>query len=100
MQQNNINITGHRLDITQAIREFTLNKFDKLQRHYDKITSINVIFDVEKLTQIAEATVYVSKGEFHARCESENLYASIDELIDKLDRQLLKHKEKMNHHRE
>ena len=53
-----INITGHRMDITPAIRSFTEEKFQKLERHFDHITSINVVYDVEKLRQIAEATVY------------------------------------------
>lgn len=100
MQNSNINITGHGLDVTPAIKEFTLSKFDKLQRHFDKITSINIIFDVEKLSQVAEATVHVSKGELFASSESNNLYSSIDDLIGKLDRQLIKHKEKMRDHRD
>lgn len=93
-----INITGHRLEVTPAIKTFTEEKFNKLERHFDQITSINVVFDVEKLRQIAEATVFVAKGELHASSESEDLYAAIDVLIDKLDRQLIKHKEKIRQH--
>ncbi|ARB93469.1 ribosome hibernation promoting factor [Legionella longbeachae] len=94
-----INITGHHMDVTPAIRAFTEEKFDKLERHFDQITSINVVFGVEKLRQIAEATVYIAKGELHASSESDDLYTAIDTLIDKLDRQLIKHKEKIrNHH--
>tara|TARA_B100000949_G_C14021988_1_gene341690 strand:+ start:290 stop:586 length:297 start_codon:yes stop_codon:yes gene_type:complete len=95
-----INFTGHRMDLTPALVSFTQQKFDKLERHFDKITSINVVFDVEKLRQIAEATVLVSQGELHARSESEDMYASVDGLVDKLDRQLKKHKEKMRAHRD
>ncbi len=95
-----INITGHRLDVTPALRQFTKEKFDKLQRHFDKITTINVTFDVEKLMQIAEATIFVSKAELHARSESEDMYTAIDSLIDKLDRQIIKHKEKIKGHRD
>lgn len=95
-----INITGHHMDVTPAIRTFTEEKFDKLERHFDHITSINVVFGVEKLRQIAEATVYVAKGELHASSESDDLYAAIDALIDKLDRQLIKHKEKNRNHHE
>lgn len=90
-----INFTGHRMEITPALRTFTEAKFDKLERHFDKITAINVIFDVEKLRQIAEATILVAKGEVHASSESEDMYTAIDILVDKLDRQLIKHKEKM-----
>lgn len=93
-----INITGHRLEVTPSIRNFTEEKFNKLERHFDQITSINVVFDVEKLRQIAEATVFVSKGELHASSEADDLYAAIDILIDKLDRQLIKHKEKIRNH--
>lgn len=95
-----INFTGHGMDVTPALKTFTREKLDKLERHFDKITTINVVFDVEKLTQIAEATVLVSKGELHARSESEDMYAAIDTLVDKLDRQLIKHKEKVREHRE
>ncbi|MCC5792401.1 MAG: ribosome-associated translation inhibitor RaiA [Legionellaceae bacterium] len=94
-----INFTGHRLELTPAMVEFTRQKFDKLERHFDKITAINVVFDVEKLRQIVEATILVSQAELHARSESEDMYTSIDSLVDKLDRQLLKHKEKMRAHR-
>jgi len=90
-----INFTGHRMEVTPALRSFTEEKFDKLERHFDKITAINVIFDVEKLRQIAEATILVAKGEVHASSESEDMYTAIDILVDKLDRQLIKHKEKI-----
>lgn len=90
-----INITGHRIEVTPALRAFTEDKFDRLERHFDHITNINVIFDVEKLRQIAEATILVTKGEVHASSESEDMYAAIDTLVDKLNRQLIKHKEKI-----
>ncbi|USQ14213.1 ribosome-associated translation inhibitor RaiA [Legionella lytica] len=93
-----IHITGHRMEVTPAIRTYAEEKFTKLEHHFDHITKINVIFDIEKLRQIAEATIYVAGGELHASSESENLYAAIDALIDKLDRQLLKHKEKIRSH--
>lgn len=95
-----INIKGHRLEVTPALKTFTQEKFDKLERHFDKITAINVLFDVEKLRQIAEATILVAKGELHATAESEDMYTAIDILVDKLDRQLIKHKEKIRGHRE
>ena len=95
-----INIKGHRMEVTDALKAFTQEKFHKLERHFDKITAINVIFDVEKLRQIAEATILVSKGEIHASAESEDMYTAIDILVDKLDRQLIKHKEKIREHRE
>ena len=95
-----INITGHRLDVTPALRAFTEEKFERLERHFDHITSIHVIFDVEKLRKIAEATILVTKGELHASSESEDMYAAIDKLVDKLNAQLMKHKEKILDHRD
>ncbi|MFL0796998.1 MAG: ribosome-associated translation inhibitor RaiA [Cellvibrionaceae bacterium] len=89
-----INISGHHLEVTDSIRDYVINKLDRLQRHNDQITSNNVILSVDKLIQKAEATVHVSGAEFFAESESEDLYAAIDQLADKLDRQLIKHKEK------
>ncbi len=95
-----INFTGHGIDITPALKTFTEEKFKKLERHYDRILSIHVVFHVEKLNQIAEATVHVTKDEIHAHASAENMYTSIDDLVNKLDRQLIKHKEKLDNHRE
>jgi putative sigma-54 modulation protein len=93
-----INFTGHRIEVTPSLRNFTQEKFDKLERHFDKITSIHVVFDVEKLRQIVEATILVVKGEIHASSEAEDMYTAIDTLVEKLDRQLIKHKEKLRGH--
>ncbi|MFI4919732.1 MAG: ribosome hibernation-promoting factor, HPF/YfiA family [Legionellales bacterium] len=95
-----INITGHRIDVTSALRTFTEEKFDRLERHFDQITAIHVVFDVEKLRQIAEATILVAKDKLHASSESEDMYAAIDLLVDKLNKQLVKHKEKIQDHRD
>lgn len=95
-----INFTGHNVDVTPALKSYAEEKFNKLERHFDKITSIHVVFSIEKLSQLAEATVMIAKGELHAGSESEDMYASIDSLVDKLDRQLIKHKEKTRDHRE
>ena len=89
-----LNISGHHLEITDPIKEYVTVKLSKLERHHDRITSTNVILSVDKLSQKAEATVHVSGGEFFANSEHDDLYAAIDLLTDKLDRQLIKHKEK------
>ena len=89
-----IHFTGHRVEVTTALKNFTEEKFQKLEHHFDKITAVNVVFEVEKLRHIAEATLLISKGEVHASAESENMYTAIDLLVDKLDKQLMKHKEK------
>ena len=91
-------ISGHHLDLTDPIREYVITKLSKLERHYEQITSTSVILSVDKLQQIAEATVHVSGGELFANAEHEDLYAAIDALTDKLDRQLIKHKEKHRGH--
>jgi len=89
-----INISGHHIEITEAMRAYVLEKFEKLERHFEHITSIHVILEVEKNRQTAEATIHVKGGELFADATKEDLYAAIDMLIDKLDRQILKHKEK------
>lgn len=93
-----INLTGHHVDITDSLREYVDNKFAKLERHFDHITNVHVILNVEKLTQKAEATVHLSGAELFATSEHEDMYAAIDGLIDKLDRQVVKHKEKIKRH--
>ncbi|MDW6002864.1 ribosome hibernation promoting factor [Vibrio mangrovi] len=93
-----ININGHHIDLTDSMQDYVHSKFDKLERFFDHINSIQVILRVEKLQQIAEATLHVNQGEIHATSEDENMYAAIDNLIDKLVRQLNKHKEKLSSH--
>ena len=90
----NLNLTGRHLEITPAIREHVLSKLDKVKRHFDSVIDINVILSVDKLVQKAEATVHVSGKNIHAETTDSNLYVAIDALIDSLDRQVLKHKEK------
>jgi len=95
-----INITGHHVDITPALHAYVEEKFERLERHFDNITNAHVILEIEKDRQKAEATIHVSKGQVYADAENENMYAAIDSLADKLDRQIKKHKEKLkDHHR-
>ncbi len=95
-----INITGHHIDLTDALHEYVNSKFAKLERHFDNITNVQVILTVQNKSQQAEATVHISGGELFAKCISEDLYAAIDGLIDKLDRQVIKHKEKLKQHKQ
>ncbi len=92
----NIHLTGHHLEITPAIREYTTSKFGKIKRHFDNVIDVNIILSVEKLRQKAEATIHISGKNIFVECENENLYAAIDELVDTLDRQVKKHKEKQS----
>lgn len=89
-----INVSGHHVEVTPALRDYVNTKLSKLQRHFDHITNTDVTLSVEKLIQKAEASVHVAGADLFAACESEDMYAAIDTLTDKLDRQLIKHKEK------
>ncbi|MFC3121319.1 ribosome hibernation promoting factor [Agaribacter flavus] len=93
-----INLTGHHVDITDSLRNYVDTKFEKLERHFDHINNVHVILNVEKLSQKAEATLHISGGEIFANSEHTDMYAAIDGLIDKLDRQVIKHKEKLKRH--
>lgn len=89
-----LNITGHHVELTSALKDYVTAKFQKLERHFDHISNAQVTLSVEKQRQEAEAILHISGGELHACAEHEDMYAAIDLLIDKLDRQILKHKEK------
>ena len=96
----NLIVTGHHLDVTDSLRHYVTSKMDRLERHSDDITDVHVILTVEKQRQKAEATVKVKGAQLFADAIDEDMYASIDLLTDKLDRQLIKHKEKLkDHHR-
>jgi putative sigma-54 modulation protein len=90
-----ITVSGHHVDVTPALRDYVNTKLSKLQRHFDNITNSAVTLTVEKLVHKAEATVHVAGADLFALAESEDMYAAIDALVDKLDRQLIKHKEKV-----
>lgn len=93
---SDIIIAGHHMEITDAIKSYTIKKFEKIERHFEKITKVNVMLKVDKNQQIAEATIMApGHAEFFAQSSDNNLYASIDALVDKLDRQVVKHKEKL-----
>jgi putative sigma-54 modulation protein len=94
----NINITGHHVEVTAAIRDYVNSKLDRVIRHFDHVTSVHVILSVEKLKQKAEVTLHVKGKDIHADCTGADLYASIDSVTDKLDRQVVKHKEKVTDH--
>ncbi len=93
-----INLTGHHVEITASLREYVNEKFAKLERHFDHINNVYVVLTVEKLNQKAESTVHLNGTEVHASAVNLDMYASIDSLIDKLDRQILKYKGKISQH--
>jgi putative sigma-54 modulation protein len=97
----NLQLSGRHLEITPAIRSYVTDKFVRITRHFDHVIDVNVIMSVDKLVQKVEANVHVRGKDFFVECTDANMYAAIDGLADKLDRQILKHKEKtVDHHQE
>ena len=94
-----VNLSGHHVEITDSLRNYVNEKVDKLDRHFDHALDIHIVLTVEKLQHKAEANLHVSGGSLHAEDVREDMYAAIDGLVDKLDRQGKKHKEKMKNHR-
>ncbi len=90
----NLTISGHHLEVTPAIRDYVASKMDRIKRHFDNVITVNVIMRVEKLVHQIEVTLHVKGHDFHAHSEDANMYAAIDFLADKLDRQIVKYKEK------
>jgi putative sigma-54 modulation protein len=102
----NLTISGHHLEVTPALREYVLTKLDRVTRHFDQVVDINVLLSVEKLKekerrQKAEVTLHVKGKDIFVENAHEDLYAAIDQLMDKLDRQVCRHKEMLqdHHHR-
>ena len=95
-----LNLTGHHVDLTTPMRDYVNSKMERLERHFDHVTDIHVVLSVEKQRHKAEATMNVSGGKLFADSVQGDMYAAIDSLVDKLDRQVKKHKEKLtDHHR-
>lgn len=94
----NLNLTGHHLEITPAMREYVQSKLSRVSNHFDHVIDVKVTMSVEKLVQKVEATIHVPGNDIHAESSDENMYSAIDTLADKLDRQVLKHKEKHGDH--
>jgi putative sigma-54 modulation protein len=90
----NLNLTGHQLPITPAIREYIAAKLERITHHFDHVIDVNVILSVEKLQHKIEATVHVRGRDIFCESSAADMYAAIDGLIDKLDRTIIKHKEK------
>jgi len=95
----NLIVTGHHVEVTNSMRNYVTDKIRRLQRHSENLFNINVTLTVEKSRQKAEATISVAGQKLYADTTQPDMYASIDLLIDKLDRQLIRHKEKSKGHR-
>ncbi len=94
-----LNISGHHLDITPALRQHSNEKISKIKHHFDQVINVNMILEVQKDVQMAEATIHLSGTDLFAKAQSSDMYVSIDQLINKLDSQIIKHKEQLHSHR-
>ena len=94
-----IHLSGHHVDITPALRQFVSEKLERVERHFDHLGKVHVILSVEKMRHKAEATIHLSRSTVFADAEAEDMYAAIDALVDKLDRQVKKQNEKNKDHR-
>jgi putative sigma-54 modulation protein len=94
----NVQVSGHHVEVTQAIRDYVMSKLERIQRHFDQVIDINVILSVQKLRQKAEISVHMSGKDIHVESDDEDMYAAIDLMMDKLDRQIIKHKQKTFSH--
>jgi putative sigma-54 modulation protein len=95
----NLQLTGHHLDITPAIRDYVVAKLGRVNRHFDHVIDVSVVLSVNKLQQKIEANVHVRGKDLHAQSIDADMYAAIDALADKLDRQVVKYKEQLKDHR-
>ena len=96
----NLQISGHHIEVTPALHDYVTSKLERVTRHFDNLIGVNVILSVDKLKQIAEVTVHLRGKDVYVEAEDADLYAAIDLLVDKLDRQIQKYKQKaQNHHR-
>lgn len=91
----NLHLTGHHVEITPAIRDYVTQKLEKIERHFDHVIDVTVVMTVEKLDQRIEANVHLSGKDIHVQAHDGDMYAAIDGLIDKLDRQVIRHKERL-----
>lgn len=99
----NLTISGHHLEVTPALRSYVTTKLDRITRHFDQVVDVKVLLSVEKQKekerrQKAECNIHVKGSDLFAECANEDLYAAVDELVDKLDRQVVRHKNRLNDH--
>ncbi len=94
-----VTIDGHHVEVTDSMADYIRGKLSRIERHFDHVVDVHVVVAVEKQRHKAEATVHVAGNTLHAHSENDDMYAAIDLLLDKLDRQVVKHKEKITNHR-
>ena len=91
-----INISGHHVELTAALQDFIKSKMKRIERHFDHVMDVHVVLGAQRQLHTVEATVHVAGNNLHAESEHTDMYAAIDLLMDKLDRQVRKHKEKLH----
>ena len=102
----NLTISGPHLEVTPALRSYVASKLDRISRHFDQVVDVKVLLSVEKQKekerrQRAECNIHVKGSDLFAECSNQDLYAAVDELMDKLDRKVVRHKDKLkDHHHE
>lgn len=102
----NLTISGHHLEVTPALRSYVTSKLERISRHFDQVVDIRVLLTVDKIKdkdhrQKAECNIHVKGKDIYAESTHADLYAAVDELADKLDRQVLRYKTKVqDHHHE
>jgi putative sigma-54 modulation protein len=94
-----VKIDGHHVEVTESMQDYIQTKLERIERHFDQVVDIHVVLIVEKQRHKAEATIHVAGNNLHAHSEHDDMYAAIDSMLDKLDRQVKKHKEKVTNHR-
>lgn len=93
-----LNVSGHHVEITPSMRAYVEKRLERVKRHFDQVIDVHFVMSVDKLVHKAEATLHVSGNNIHADATDTNMYAAIDALTDKLDRSVVKHKEKQRDH--
>ncbi len=93
-----INVTGHHIEVTEALRDYVNSRLSRLERHFDQVSTVHCILTVEKIRHRAEATIHITGAQLFADATEGDMYAAIDALADKLDSQVRRHKEKLTDH--
>ena len=99
----NLTISGHHLEVTPALRGNVIQKLDRVMRHFDQVVDVRVLLSVEKQKekegrQRAECNIHVKGSDLFAESAHQDLYAAVDDLVDKLDRQVVRHKDRVQDH--
>ena len=93
-----INLAGHHVEITAALKAYVEEKLERIERHFDNVVNVHVVLSVAKQGAKAEGTLHVAGADLHAEAENDDMYAAIDAMTDKLDRQVRRFKEKLTDH--